>query len=176
MVSLPQSKHVHVLHTLHELPKKVMLHQHKDDLAAFVLHELCHESIFNLEKAAYLVNNVDFNCIRGVAGYDKNDAFQEFDHHWQQPDEFSLRLKSSAFNKTVRDIFSRALVPGQVDEAMSVIAIAEDLGIEHPEFICWDLKHENHGYFVYERPAHHDDEIKKYLHNGIFVLSFCPLF
>lgn len=174
--SYPEHKHVQLLHVLHHLPRKVMTHQEKENLAAYVLHELCHESIFNVNKAAYLVNNSDFNCMRGVTGYEHNDAFNEFDAHWNQPDAFSLHLKNSEFNTAVREIFSQALTRNDHSESRSVLAIAENLGIEHPAYISWDLKHNNHGYLLYERPDHHDEETRAFLSNGLFLLSFCPIF
>lgn len=174
--SNPSVRHHQLLHCLHQLPQKVMAYQEHDNVAAFVLHELCHSSQFNLEKAAYLVNNPDFDCLRGIAGFTRHDAFDEFDMHWRQPEEFSLRMKSSPFNSAVRELYAQSLKHNDVHEAASVTGLAEQLGIEQPQYISWDLRHDNHGYLVYQAPEDHDEQIKSYLQNGVFVLSFCPLF
>ena len=37
------------------------------NIPEFVLHDLCHEDCFNLKKAAFLVDNPDFDSLQGVA-------------------------------------------------------------------------------------------------------------
>ena len=58
-----------MLHHLAQLPRLMIDVHGRDNISEFILHELCSEPCFNLRKAAYLVDNPDFNCLRGVAGF-----------------------------------------------------------------------------------------------------------
>ena len=65
-----------VLHHLTHLPRKIVSLNGAENLTEFVLHDLCQSRCFNLPKAAYFVNNPDFNCIKGVAGVHADELFQ----------------------------------------------------------------------------------------------------
>lgn len=172
----PSERHQRILQSIHRLPKKLVVYAEQDNLAEFVLHELCHYQHFDLAKAAYLVNNKDFDCLRGVAGYVHEHALGEGAAPWSQPEQFSLSMRQSPFNKAVREIVAQSIQRNDASEASSVAKIAQAIGIENPQFISWDLKHDNQGYLLYQAMPEHNEELRDHLHHSLFLLSFCPLF
>lgn len=161
-----------VLHALHHLPRKMLkVHDHHDG-AAFVLHELCHPECFDVQKAAYLVNNPDFDCVQGIAGISRDEGGFIHNIAWDHPDEFSSYIETSPFHQQVRQLEGRSL--DVFHERDSILSMGKQLGFKHADCYVWDLKHNNHGILVFERPEtheHHDDLMK----NSVYFLSFCPV-
>ena len=62
-------RHYTILNTLSKLPRKMLSLKGQENVTEFVLHELCHKNCFNLDKAAYFVDNPDFDCLKGMAGF-----------------------------------------------------------------------------------------------------------
>ena len=58
-----------ILIHLSTLPQKILSLHGRADLAEFVLRDLCHERCFNLKKAAFFIDNPDFNHLKGIAGF-----------------------------------------------------------------------------------------------------------
>ena len=59
-----------------------------ENMIEFVLHCLCSEDCFNMPKAAYFVDNIDFNCLKGIAGYNHLEKYKE-PGIWSKPENFS---------------------------------------------------------------------------------------
>src|ERR1700691_4148672 len=91
-----------MLSCLAALPKRILSLHGEDNVTEFVLHDLCHQDCFNLNKAAYFVDNPDFNCSKGVAGFSRDEPFNECEVIWSKADAFSEHMKKSAFNQRVR--------------------------------------------------------------------------
>ena len=53
-------------------------------------------------------------------------------------------------------------------------AIAEQLGMNEFKYCTWDMKHDNHGYLIYQ-PNEQEIELDDLL-NGLSLLGFCPIF
>lgn len=168
-------RHLGVLHMMHDLPKRVLGVHQRDNGAEFVLHQLCHEDHFNVGRAAYFVDNPDFHCLKGIAGYNQEETFGEWETMWQRPQEFTLFMASSPFNQRVRAILREHLNKDENPEDM-VAHLAQELGMSNPAFCIWDLKHENHGYLVYERSSEHDPLMNQFFTSSLHILSFCPIF
>ena len=64
-----------LLQKLSHLPKKIVALEGLEHTPSFVLHELCNESAFNLSKAAFFIDNPDFNHFKGIAGFDAAAGF-----------------------------------------------------------------------------------------------------
>ena len=92
-----------MLHHLARLPRLMIDIHGRDNVSEFILHELCSAPCFNLRKAAYFVDNPDFNCLHGVAGFADDQAYQD-QEIWESPDEFSKYMQNAAFNNHVRSI------------------------------------------------------------------------
>ncbi|OGB83970.1 hypothetical protein A3F66_00430 [candidate division TM6 bacterium RIFCSPHIGHO2_12_FULL_32_22] len=137
----------------------------------FVLHDLCHEDCFNLKKAAFLVDNPDFDLLKGIAGFSREERFKE--NHWDNPDNFNNHMANSDFNKKVKSFCEQSYKKKNKNNLENV---ARELNLQNPEFKTWPLKHYNHGFLLYEKAAEMEDEI--FDHNfvsSLHILSFCPL-
>ena len=173
-------KHNELLKFLNYLPKKIVLlhniEQHLDHIPEFVLHDFCHKSCFDLAKAAYFVDNPDFNCFKGVAGVCTHESeFCKGIHDvWEEPEKYCAYIKESPFHKRVRAI-ERASIKRNGSEEKIVAEIAEELEVTSPYLFSWPMKHGNYGFLVIERNEHNDDLIEEHLPQGAYLLSFCPI-
>lgn len=158
------------------LPRKMITLHGNDNISDFVLHELCHEKCFNLKKAAYFIDNPDFNCLRGVAGVSQDEKPLITDI-WQQPEEFSNHMRLSPFNQKVRSLTrtSAKKVSAEADKELA-IDVAHELGINNIGYCSWTGKNENHGILVFEKGSSQEEIDKDELLNGVSLLSFCPIY
>ena len=162
-----------VLERLHSLPVKILsLHEH-ECLSDLVLHDLCGPHCFNLKKAAYLVDNPDFDCSRGVAGFSADEPYQGLVNAWDNPQEFAKYARAARFNQKVRALHYVSIMKHNTDYIIK--QLAHDLGIRDPFFYTWGAKHGNHGVVIGEHADKSEDETSKYLPQGLGLLGFCPL-
>lgn len=169
----PQKKGV--THHLVGLPRKILQLHGRDNVTEFILHELSNEDCFNLERVAYIIDNPDFNCLKGVAGYCRPEAYHAKQTIWQEPDRFSEHMKKAQFNNKVRHFSKPSLVKKGSSDEQIVRSIAPELGFVHPFFYAWKMKHDNHGILVYEKKDDHADDYD-YLLEGLCLIGFCPVF
>lgn len=162
-----------ILNRLNGLPKKMLQHHECENIADLVLHELCHHC-FDINKAAYFVDNPDFDCLKGVAGYCKDDVCKVPQDVWQNPQDFSHQLAASPFNQRVRN-FQRASVKKEPRPDEEIVEdIARELQMGEHGYYSWNMKHDNHGIFVFEKNGIfpiHDERIV----NALSLLGFCPI-
>jgi hypothetical protein len=158
------------------LPRKMITLHGSDNMSEFVLHELSRKQCFDFQKAAYLVDNPDFNCVRGVAGVCQLEA-APWDNIWQKPEEFSMHMQQSAFNKKVRSLVraSAKKVNIEADRELA-LDVGRELGMGNVEYCSWIGKNDNHGILIFERNSHGDDIDNEDLMNGASLLSFCPIY
>jgi hypothetical protein len=169
--------HSHVTDHLRKLPRKMLGIHGIDNVTEFVLHELCGKSCFNMKKAAYFIDNPDFNCLKGVVGvsYDEIHAIGDI---WSKPKEFSHHMNQSLFNQQVRS-FSSFSNKKRTDSYDHIIEnLAHDLGFDKYTLYSWEMKHNNHGFLLGEN----DDEETEHgpinediVLDGLSLLSFCPV-
>lgn len=163
-----------MLDSLSKIPLNILrLHGHQN-VTDFVLYELCHERCFNLEKAAYFVDNPDFNCLKGVAGHARTERVNIADI-WKDTDNVGHALLESPFNKQVRSYSSSSLKKEASDNELAC-KIAKDLGIKEYGYCSWGSKHDNHGILIYEKAKNDEAVDEERLLSGLSLLSFCPLF
>lgn len=158
------------------LPRKMITLHGNENVSEFVLHELCNPSCFNIKKAAYFIDNPDFDCLKGVAGVCQDES-AGIDDIWQKPEEFSLYMRQSPFNQKVRSL-SRSSAKKMSDQADKELAIdvAHELGIVNIGYCSWNSKHDNHGILVFEKGESHEDVGAEDFLNGVSLLSFCPIY
>jgi len=164
--NLLQRQHT-MLNCLANLPRKMLLLHGADNITEFVLHDLCHENCFNLKKAAFFIDNPDFNHTKGVAGFSAQEALKT-GALWHNPQEFSKHMQSSAFNQKVRSLSHAS--------AAHMPELAQTLGFENYAHCRWAMKHDNHGFVLYEKADTQDSFADDHLLNGLSLLSFCPVF
>lgn len=166
-----------ILCNLSRLPRKILsLHNH-DNITDLVLHELCSKECFNLSKAAYLVDNPDFNCLKGVSGFCQEECtLQNGCNIWDNPDDFAQRVHEFPFNKKVRNIERCSLKKGIQAELELAREIAQELDMKNPQFCLWTMKYDNHGLLIFEKSDSCDACPEDFLTNGCSLLGFCPVY
>lgn len=165
-----------VLHCLSCLPKKIIDNHERENISEFVLHGLCSQNCFNLKKAAYFIDNPDFDCIKGVAGFCQSETNLGWNEIWDEPDSFSLIAKSSPFNQKVRS-FSATSSHRKKDSAEEFISsIVNEIGFNDPMYCSWNTKHYNHGILVFEKNENCNEMFHNHFLNSLSMLSFCPVF
>lgn len=162
-----------------DLPGKMLSMHYQENLAEFVLYTLCRPDCFNISKAAYFVDNPDFDTLIGIAGFDKclnTEEFKERNSHWDMPDQFSQYMCSCDFNKEVRQIkksSNKKPGPNQIPEKEMVADLSKTLSFNSPGSYSWQTKHDNHGLLVFEMQG---NSLSEDLLKAVCILSFSPIF
>lgn len=166
-----------VLNRLSALPRKMVSLQGRENITEFVLHELCQKDCLNFEKAAYFVDNPDFDCVKGMAGFWRPEAYESQEDIWTNPKSFSAYMQESSFNKKVRNFARASSRKNHESDEHVVNLIAQGFEFGNPGYFSWDMKHDNHGLLVYEKFCKTGDACEvDYVLNGLSLLAFCPIF
>ena len=163
------------MHCLSCLPRKILGLHGRDNVIEFVLHELGKEECFDLKKAAYVIDNPDFNCLKGVAGFCRSEAYSSKKDIWDEPDLFSEHMKRATYNKKVRSFLQESHVKKGEKPEQIIEQICRDLGFEKPSFYSWNMKHDNKGILLYERNSKETCDCN-YLLDGLCMIGFCPVY
>ena len=174
-IGSPADRIRNITHCLSYLPRMILQLDERDNVTEFILHELCKSDCFNLKRAAYVIDNPDFDCLKGVAGYCKEEMFSSEKNIWDQPDLFSEHMKKASYNNKIR-AFSKPsfLKKGESGEAI-VQEIASDINFKTPSFYAWPMQHDNQGLLIYEK-MDNDTCDCDYLLEGLCIIGFCPIF
>lgn len=164
-----------LLTKLSDFSKNMTQHHHLENLSEFVLHDVCTIDQFQVPKAAYLVNNPDFICLKGIAGYHVPETFKNGDL-WTNQKAFTSHMKSSDFNQKVRSVQDSALIlDGRRMDDKKIYGLADQLEINNPMYHVWEMKHDNQGVLIFQKPQ--DFEIgEEHFLRFLYMLSFCPVF
>lgn len=165
-----------VLHHLSKMPALMLSMHERENVSAMLLHQLCSKDCFDLAKAAFLVNNPDFHCLRGIAGFCSDEAYPSQKSIWAEPDKFTHHLSRASFNDKVRAIYNHDVKHSESTIVEGLHNIAENLHFTNANFASWQMPHDNCGIVMYEKSNPADDLIDKYLLDGLHLLSFCPLY
>ena len=164
-----------LLTKLSDFSKNMTQHHHLENLSEFVLHDVCSIDLFQVPKAAYLVNNPDFSCLKGVAGFHNPESFDKGDL-WTNQKAFTSHMKSSDFNQKVRLLQDKSLIlNGNGSESKKIYGLADQLEINDPLYHIWTMKHDNQGLLIFQRPQDYDVG-QEHLLRFLYMLSFCPVF
>ncbi len=163
------------LHAISSLPRKMSSIADQGNVVEFVLHELCNKDFFDISKAAYIINNPDFNCFRGIAGICEEERYPK-ENIWEHRDDFTEHMRASQFNKKVRSLRRQGCLVERNQVSMNAIEeLARELNMHTVGCCNIHTRNNNHGLFIYES-SDLDNEEKECLINGISLLSFCPLY
>ncbi len=163
-----------VLGNILKIPKKLLKLHNVDNVAEFVLHELAHENCFNLKKAAYFIDNPDFNCLKGIAGFCKQEAYPKTETMWHEPSKFCEHMSNVEFNQKIRSFCTGSCrLAGETDEVVAR-QIANDFDIKDFRYCVWPMKYDNHGLLVYEK-MNQEDAVEEFIQDGVGLLGFCPI-
>ena len=140
-----------MLNKLSSLPKKMLALYNHDYITHFVMHELCNEPLLNTARAAYFVDNPDFDCLQGVAGFCKEEAYNDSRDIWHDQQPFIDAVKKGSFNTKVKNFRDKSMKKRDKNDESAVHEIAETFHIYNPGYYAWDMKHDNHGLFIFQK-------------------------
>ncbi len=172
------SRHKQLLRCFAYLPQQILSLHEIDNATEYVLHSLCHEGGFNLSKAAYFVDNPDFDCLKGVAGFNGDEEVQTCENVLANKEYFDQHIKNCAFSNKVREINESSIRKSDKSIEETVKRLAELLEIEDPSHYTLTIKHNNFGLVIYEHKASSEEENhekQKDLLTGLALLGFCPI-
>lgn len=162
-----------ILSRLSGIPHRIIDLHGTDNLSEFILHELSGSECFDLPRAAYFIDNPDFNCCKGIAGYCRNEECTSIECKWKNPTHFSEHMKQANFNAKVRQI--NCISSGTQYEEM-IKKLAQQLEINNLHFHVFNLKNNNKGFLLYENNPANEEVIAPHLSHGVALFSFCPIF
>jgi len=169
-------KHKRLLGALSLLPKKIVsVHEQTDNMAELLICELCNEEFFDINRAAFFVDNPCFDMLKGVAGFHKTEGHTPWSPEWDNHEEITVIMKRSPFNQKVRHFMSSSPKRNNHDLAKIVEHLAKEFEIPNHSFISLGLKHGNHGLFVYENNRPEADLINHHLADILHLLGFCQM-
>ncbi len=149
-----------LLSMLLDLPNKILNHHEVDGLAQLILHDVAHENHFGLKRASYLIDNPEFDCLRGVAGYVDSECKHHQHDMWTTPHSFAHDMREAAFHNRLLQLEQRSIkrntkASNHLDDVRN---IAMDLGMVNPWVYAKDLRHGNHGILIVEEGVKRLDE------------------
>ncbi len=158
-----------------KIPRHILSNRDIDGLAHVVLHAIGHDSHLGLNRAAYLVNNPDFNRLQGVAGFSKDECRFHDSDVWENPSAFSKRMEKAPFHQkiktVVRQSFHKNMSPVHHAQLLS-----QELGMKMSDVHVWDTKQGNHGIFIFEEGARAVcRKIDGLLEQIAALLELCPI-
>lgn len=157
-----------------KIPKNIITLHGADNITEFLIYHLADRNCFNLSKAAFLIENKDFNRLKGIAGY-KNGEYRTIVNHWNNPDVFTRAHHPSEFNKKVRQIDTEHHNPAT--SSFLIDSLSKDLEFTHPSTVSWPVKYDNKGIFIFE--LYNEDEkelVEDHLVDSLHLFGFCPVF
>lgn len=167
--------HKDLVKTLINLPHKILHHHEVDGLAQIVLHELGFH--LGLRRASYLIDNPDFSCLRGIAGYCQKECKVGAQDLWKDPHGTALNIDQTIFHSQIKQFLDNTVKRQegvcQIDELQK---LGKTLGINDPKVHTWTMRHGNLGVLIFEED---DDSVCKkapdVLEHAVALLGLCPV-
>jgi hypothetical protein len=158
-----------------DLPHKILSYDDLDGIQQLVLYELAHDESFGLSKASYLVDNPEFNCLKGVAGYDKNECASAGKNPWEDPKSFIDSMKQGKFHQQISSFMHSSLARnGQADfETDAIAQLGKKIGMENSSFVTWPMRHGNHGILLFEEGELPQERRRELLQHFVALLGLC---
>lgn len=144
-----------------------------DNLSEYVLHELCGQDCFNVERAAYFLDNPEFDVFKGIAGYDASNRCTSCP--WRDPRSFNEHVGACTFSRKVRDVKTSSLATDERRRSYAQV-LSKQLDIKHPAVYTLPLKHGNCGVFIVEHNPEYHKISDEYIERGLSLMGFCPVF
>lgn len=159
---------------LTDLPRKMIQYHDLPHLSQLVLHSLCDEQGVQLKKAAYFLDNPEFDMFKGIAGYHEKEQCSSCP--WQQPEALKAHQHTGNFNTQVRSIMSKSFASDEARQA-SAQALARQLGMNCSAVYTVPLRHGNSGILMVEHDTtYHKQVWDEQLPRGLALLGYCPVF
>jgi len=162
------------------LPHKILDHHinNIDNIIDMILYSLCNEDCLDIDKAAYIIDNPDFDLIKGLAGFDKKNSYKkkysngiDRSNIWQYKDYFKEHINNCEFNNRIKQLSGKSIFNNieNIDEKIKDIANVID--ISNPRYYNWLTKNDNYAIVIFENKK----DIHKDMLSFFRFLSLCPL-
>ncbi len=167
----------HLVKIITHLPHRILQYYDIDGLSQLLLCEIGRDRTFGLTKAAYFVDNPDFDHFMGVAGYCQDECGIDEEDVWDDPHHFLERLAEVEFNNKIKGITETSVHRKHLDlqDKEEILELGRKMGMKNPHYFVWNMKHDNHGVLIYE----HDNTVcewrKSLLENIAAILSLCSV-
>jgi len=161
--------------TLLKMPRKILENHDKDGLAQMVLHELGQQKNLDLKRAFFLISSPDFNCLRGVAGFCRDESSHCSQKMWENPTNFYDTIQSTTFHADMKSFLLNEDYhqDGALHKEEHLEDIGKALGIQNPSIYTWNLRHGNKGVLVFEEgDKKHNQDVFEHV---TALLGLCPL-
>lgn len=163
-----------VLVAVTTIPKHMIKLHGTENVTEFLLHNLGQQNCFNFSKAAYFIDNPDFDHFKGIAGFSQEESYQPKINHWSEAEDFSRHMEQATFNKKVRDVCRCSIKKNKMKEEEVIQDLSNELRILNPQYVVWPIKHDNHGLFLFEKNA--EETVEEHLESALQLFGFCPVF
>lgn len=159
------------------LPQKVLSLHGYENIPEFLLHDLCHEECFGVDRVAYFVDNPDFDHMKGVAGFLRGEHYNDLDQLWGSPEKFNKHMDNNArFHEHVRSFECNSLTRENKSEHDFAGEVAEQFSFSNPTISMWRLKNDNNGVVMFEKKGMWTDILMRQFLNSLHLLGFCPIY
>lgn len=160
---------------LMQLPHKILRYHEVESLPQIVLHDLGHDNHFALDKAIYLVDNPEFDCIKGIAGFSREECKFHRENVWEKPEDFSQDMRDARFNEQVGRLVRHGIKRKDFDthDPDDIKELAQDCGMKNPAFFSWLMRHGNHGVLIFEGGKFQQARMQDLFKQAGTLLSFC---
>lgn len=131
-----------------QLPQHILKNSHTSGMVDLILGHLASKECFNLKKAAYLLDNPEFNCTRGICGVETCGLEEVIENPWNCVEEAINQVSNQEFNKKIKCFTTNSLKnkKGKPCSEEEIIEFGrKHLELENPMFIEWTGRHGNHG-------------------------------
>lgn len=159
------------------LPSYLLRNHDEKTLAHMLLYNLGHDDCFAFESGAYFIDNPEFDCLKGCAGFTRGECKIHPDQVWSSPSDHHDHLYNAPFNKKVQEMLypSIAAHSGDIEKSDTYKNLCEKLCIANPDCISWPMKHGNKGVLIFNHNNAIDDQQRSLLINAASLLGFCPV-
>jgi hypothetical protein len=132
-----------------QIPQQITSYHHLDGLVDLVLYTIAKADCLSFSRAAYFVDNPDFNHLRGVCGF---CVTTNLANCAQDQKSMIQQIQKSPYNCRVKTINQESLRANNIDPTKpeNVAKLCESLEIKNPKICNWDLKHNNYGLLIFE--------------------------
>ena len=140
------------------LPKTLLKNIHHKALPELLLKKMCQKNFFDLKQAVYCLDNPEFDCFKGIAGYNRAEPadLEQFDQSesWdlEETHPIIVELVEHSFNQAIKNLRTNSFYKNYSEQRLEKLYEfgKSVLQMEQPEIISWESKHGNHGIFFYE--------------------------
>jgi len=165
-----------LLQCLITIPKNMMSIHGVDNSAEFLLHSLCASGCFNFSKAAFFIDNPDFDQLKGVTGFTYQEAFSTEHEHWHNAENFTKHMGTALFNQKVRSILKKSSKKSIKLRSELLEELSKELAFSNPLHAAWPLKYENEGILLFELGESSPSIPQEHIENMLHFFGFCPVF